>query len=373
MAELLNAFRYDGFAQLPAAYRSLTAAERAPRLAAARKQLGASTLLLAHNYQAAEIFDMADATGDSFKLSRDAAASDADHIVFCGVTFMAETADILTGGKRDVIIPSREAACPMAGMAELVQVRRAWDQLTQVLDPDAIAPITYMNSYADLKAWTGRMDGAICTSSNAHKVVHWALEQDRRVLFLPDEHLGHNTAWDLGHREGDWVVYNPWDPDLGGVSEEALERARFILWQGMCQVHARFTVEHVDEMRRLYPGIHVVVHPECKREVVAAADEAGSTEQIIDAVKRAGPGSTLAIGTEIHLVEHLQRRYPDRTIHQLCGEACLDCNAMRQVDPNYLTWVLEELAEGRVHNRVRVSEDDAHWARVALDRMLELA
>lgn len=374
MAEVLSAFRYDHFAQLPAPYRTLTRSERADRLARAREALGDSTLLLAHNYQDAEIYALADRTGDSFKLSKDAAATDAEHIVFCGVTFMAETADILTGGERNVIIPSREAACPMAGMAELVQVRRAWDELGAHLAPDEVAPITYMNSYADLKAFTGRMDGAICTSSNASKVVGWALDRGQKVLFLPDEHLGHNTAWDLGYRDPeDLVVYNPWDRELGGVTPEALERARFILWKGMCQVHARFGVSHVEEMRRLHPDVEIIAHPECKREVVAASDLSGSTEQIIQAVRDAPAGATLAIGTEIHLVEHLQKAHPDKTILQLCGEACLDCNAMRQIDPNYLLWVLEELAAGRVHNRVRVDAKDAHWARVALDRMLELA
>ena len=373
MAAALNLFRYDHFAQLPGPYRELSQPERAQRMAAARERLGDSTLLLAHNYQHHEIYRLADATGDSFKLSRFAADTNADHIVFCGVTFMAETADILTGGKRNVIIPSREAACPMAGMAEMVQVERAWDQLTSIVPPEDLLPITYMNSYADLKAFTGRHGGAICTSSNARRVMRWALEQDKRVLFLPDEHLGRNTALDLGLTEEELAVWNPWASSMGGLDAERVRDARVVLWKGMCQVHARFTVGHVNAMRAEHPGVEILVHPECVHEVVKAADRAGSTEEIIAWVKAAPAGATLAIGTEVHLVEHLQLDHPDKTIIQLCGEACLDCNAMRQVDPNYLTWVLEELADGRVHNRVTVAEGDAGWARVALERMLELA
>ncbi len=373
MAATLNLFRYDHFAQLPEAYRDLTEPERTQRIQAAADSLGDSTLILGHNYQHREIYEVADATGDSFKLSKIAAESQAENIVFCGVTFMAETADILTGGQRNVIIPSREAACPMAGMAEMVQVERAWDELMTVLDADDVVPITYMNSYADLKAFTGQMDGAVCTSSSSHPIFEWALDRGKKILFLPDKHLGHNTAWDLGYREGDWVKWNPWHPEFGGTTPEAVDEADFLLWDGMCQVHDRFRVEHVEAMRAEHDDITIIVHPECPREVVAAADMDGSTSQIIDAVENAPAGSTWAIGTEIHLIEHLQRECPDKTILQLCGEACLDCNAMRQNDPNYLTWVLEELADGTVHNRVDVPEEDRRWAQVALDRMLELA
>lgn len=373
MAQALNMFRYDHFAQLPEAYRNLTEAERTDRIRAAKERLGDSTLLLGHNYQHREIYDVADATGDSFKLSKIAAGSTAENIVFCGVTFMAETADILTEGQRNVVIPSREAACPMAGMAEMVQVEQAWEALMTAFDPSEIVPITYMNSYADLKAFTGRQGGAICTSSSSHPIFEWALDQSKKILFLPDKHLGHNTAWDLGMREGDWVKWNPWHPEFGGTTPEAVEEAQVILWEGMCQVHDRFRVEHVEEMRALYDDITIIVHPECPREVVAAADLSGSTSQIIEAVAEAPEGARFAVGTEIHLIEHLQREFPGKTILQLCGEACLDCNAMRQIDPNYLTWVLEELAEGRVHNRVQVSSEDRRWSKVALDRMLELA
>ena len=373
MAATLNMFRYDHFAQLPEAYRELTAAERTRRIQAAKDALGDSTVILGHNYQHKEIYQVADATGDSFGLSKFAAETEAENIVFCGVTFMAETADILTEGQRNVIIPSREAACPMAGMAEMVQVREAWEQITSVIPQDEIVPITYMNSYADLKAFTGQQDGAICTSSSSHPILQWAIDQGKKVLFLPDKHLGHNTAWDLGYREGDWVHWNPWHPDFGGTTPEAIQDAQFILWEGMCQVHDRFTPAHIQEMREAHPDATIIVHPECRREVVAASDMAGSTAQIIDAVKRAPAGSTWAIGTEIHLIEHLQVECPDKTIVQLCGDACLDCNAMRQIDPNYLTWILEELVQGRVHNRVQVSEEDRAWSKVALDRMLELA
>jgi quinolinate synthase len=372
MAEALNLFRYAHFAQLPEAYRDLDAGERVERIRRARDRLGDSTLILGHNYQHEEIYEIADVTGDSFTLSKRAAASEAENIVFCGVTFMAETADILTGGERNVVIPSREAACPMAGMAETVQVRQAWDELTQAIDPDEIAPVTYMNSYADLKAFTGRHDGAICTSSSAEEIFEWALDQDRKILFLPDKHLGHNTAHDLGFDDEDWVIWNPWHPDFGGTSPEAVQEARFILWEGMCQVHDRFAPEHVHRMREEHDDVDIVVHPECPREVVDLADHAGSTGQIIDHVEQAPAGSTIAIGTEVHLINHLQRHHDDKEIVQLCGEACLDCNAMRQIDPNYLTWVLEELVKGNVINSVEVPDEDREWSQVALDRMLDI-
>ncbi len=372
MAETLNLFRYAHFAQLPEPYRDLDRDERVERIHRARDRLGDSTLILGHNYQHEEIYDVADVTGDSFKLSKQAAASEAENIVFCGVTFMAETADILTEGERNVIIPSREAACPMAGMAEMVQVQQAWDQITREVPPDQIVPITYMNSYADLKAFTGRMDGAICTSSSSHEIFEWALDQGHKILFLPDKHLGHNTAHDLGYEDDDWVLWNPWHPEFGGTTPEDLRRARFVLWEGMCQVHDRFSLEHVEEMRRSHEDVDIVVHPECPREVVDAADYAGSTSQIIDHVERAPSGSTIAIGTEVNLINHLAREHEDKRIVQLCGEACLDCNAMRQIDPNYLTWVLEELVNGNVINPVTVDEDDREWSKVALDRMLTI-
>jgi len=373
MAETLNLFRYAHFAQLPEPYRDLSRQERDERIARARERLGDSTLVLGHNYQHEEIYERADFTGDSFLLSKRARDSEADNIVFCGVTFMAETADILTGGERNVVIPSREAACPMAGMAEMVQVEQAWDQLTRVVNPDEIVPITYMNSYADLKAFTGRMDGAICTSSSADEIFEWALGQDKKILFLPDKHLGHNTAYDLGFTDEDWVKWNPWHPNFGGTTEDAVDDARFILWDGMCQVHDRFSVEHVDGMRERHDDVKIIVHPECPREVVAAADFSGSTSQIIEYVEEAPAGSTIAIGTEVHLIEHLQRQTPDdKQVVQLCGDACLDCNAMRQIDPNYVTWVLEELVKGNVVNDVAIDDEDREWAKVALDRMLEI-
>jgi len=373
MAETLNLFRYAHFAQLPEPYRDLGPEQRAERIERARERLGDSTLILGHNYQHEEIYELADFTGDSFSLSKRARDAEVENIVFCGVTFMAETADILTGGDRHVIIPSREAACPMAGMAEMVQVEQAWDRLTKAVDPDEIVPITYMNSYADLKAFTGRMDGAICTSSSADEIFEWALDRDRKILFLPDKHLGHNTAHDLGFTEEDWVKWNPWHPEFGGTSEEAVEEARFILWDGMCQVHDRFTVDHVDRMLERYPDGEIIVHPECPRAVVEAADFAGSTSQIIDYVESADEDATIAIGTEKHLIEHLQRHTPEsKQVLQLCGDACLDCNAMRQIDPNYVTWVLEELVKGNVVNDVSVADEDREWSRVALDRMLEI-
>ena len=372
VAEPLNLFRYDHFAPLPQAYRSLAPAERDARIRAARGTLGERLLILGHNYQRWECNKFADALGDSFKLSRIAADSRAAHIVFLGVTFMAETADIVTGGGRNVIIPSMEASCPMAGMAETVQVERAWDQITSVIPPDELVPITYMNSYADLKAFTGRHDGAVCTSSNAYRVFDWAFAQGKRILFMPDEHLGMNTAEAHGLSDDDWVVWNPWDKDFGGVDSAKLARAKVVLWKGFCQVHERFKPHHVEAARAAHPDVKVVVHPDCRREVVRMADHVGSTEEILRVVREAPSGSAWAVGTEVHLVNYLQMIHPDKRILQLCGEACLDCNAMRQVDPNYLVWVLEELVAGRVVNRVSVPEETARWARVAVDRMLAI-
>src|SRR6056297_2350202 len=364
----LSLFKYDNLEQLPAAYRDLTEAERTPRIEAALDELGDDVVILGHNYQRREIVDHADFIGDSYALSKHAAEADAKYVVFGGVTFMAESADIITDDDQTVVLPCMEASCPMAGMAEALQVDAAWEQITAA-DPDSeIIPITYMNSYADLKAFCAEQGGLVCTSSNAHKAFEWAFERGDKVLFLPDKHLGENTAHRLG-MEDSIVEWNPWDPEAKDADE--LEDAEIVLWDGYCQVHERFTADHIAEVREDHPGANVVVHPECRREVVEAADVVGSTSTITETVADADPGETWAIGTEIHLAKHLDRWHDDVNVVPLCGDACMDCDAMRQIDPNYLTWVLEELAAGREHNVIEVAPEEKELAGVALDRMLE--
>lgn len=360
-------------AELPEPYRMLPEIEVARRTKAAKKALGEDLCLLVHNYQRDEVARFADAMGDSFQLSVFAKDSKAKHIVFAGVTFMAETADLVTDGERNVVIPSMEASCPMAGMSEMVQVSRAWDRLSQWTDTERVVPLTYMNSYADLKAFTGEMGGLICTSANSLKAMRWAFSRGDKVLFTPDRYLGLNTATWLGIPDEEIVLWNPWDPKgNGGLTREDVERAKVILWQGFCQVHERFKLEHVHEMREQHPDVRVIVHPECRREVVQAADAWGSTAVIEKWVGQQPAGSTLAIGTEIHMVRRLAAQHPDKTILQLCGDLCLDCNAMRQIDPRYLLWTLEELVDGNVVNRVRIDDEDRHWGKVAIERMLRL-
>lgn len=368
----LNLFRYT-FSPLPEEYWDIPELERVERTRKVKKYLGKDVLLLAHNYQRDEIVEFADFTGDSYQLSRFAAENrDARTVVFCGVSFMAETVDILCEGRKTVILPSMEASCPMAGMAELVQVEKAWEEVSDLIVAEDILPITYINSYADLKAFTAKHNGAVCTSSNALAVFQWALHQNRRIFFYPDQNLGLNIWLRAGQTESDTLLWNPWESRLGGNSPEKIKKTRLFLWRGFCQVHDRFKVEHVREVKAKYPDIKVLVHPECIREVVALADVVGSTSQIIRAVEKAPSGTKWAIGTEFHLVNRLKNRHPEQFIIPLGCEVCIDCNAMQQIDPNYLLWVMEELAEGRVHNRIRVEEEDAHWARVALQRMLAI-
>ena len=361
-------------AELPAEYQALPQPEVDRRTAAAKRALGDDLVLLAHNYQRDDIVKWADATGDSFQLSVFAKRSKAKHIVFAGVTFMAETADLVTDGERNVVMPSMEASCPMAGMSEMVQVVRAWDRLSQWTDTSRVVPVTYMNSYADLKAFTGENGGLICTSSNSVAAYRWAFERGDKILFTPDRHLGHNTAKFLGIPDDQIVFWNPWDPKNsgGGLAPEDVERAKVIAWQGFCQVHDRFKVEHVDMMRREFPGIKVIVHPECRREVVEAADAWGSTAAIEKWVKEQPAGSVIAVGTEIHMVRRLAAQNPDKQVHQLCGPMCLDCNAMRQIDPRYMLWTLEELVAGNVVNRIDVDDADRAPAKLAIERMLAL-
>jgi len=372
-----NLWRHMGtLAELPAAYHEVTPADVAARTRAAIDTLGDDLMLLAHNYQRDDVVQWAHALGDSFQLAVHAKRSKAKHIVFAGVTFMAETADLVTDGERNVIMPSMEASCPMAGMSEMVQVARAWERLAEWTDTDAIVPVTYMNSYADLKAFTGQHGGLICTSSNSVKAYEWAFAQhpDAKILFTPDKHLGHNTAKFVGIPDEQIVRWNPWDIDGngGGLSADDIARAKVILWEGFCQVHDRFSLDHVAEMRRDYPGVKIMVHPECRREVVEAADAWGSTAVIESWVAEQAAGSTLAIGTEIHMVKRLAAQHPDKQIMQLCGPQCLDCNAMRQIDPRYLMWTLEELVDGRVVNRIAIDDADRAPGKLAIERMLAL-
>lgn len=364
----LSLFKYGNLAQLPDTYRGLNERERTERIAAARDELGDDVVVLAHNYQRRELVERADFVGDSYELSKRAAESSAEYVVFAGVTFMAESADIITDDDQTVLLPSMEASCPMAGMAEALQVDAAWAELTAAAGDRDIVPVTYMNSYADLKAFCAEQGGLVCTSSNAHRAFEWAFERGDAVLFLPDKHLGENTAHRLGI--GDRTVeWDPWDAEGRAAADVA--DADVILWDGYCQVHERFRVDHVEQARAEHDA-QVVVHPECRREVVEAADRSGSTSEICDTVANAEPGETWAVGTEIHLVRHLQRWHPEVNVVPLCGDACMDCNAMRQIDPNYLTWILEELAAGRPRNAVEVAPREKELAAVAMERMLEL-
>ena len=362
---------------LPEGYTNSTEEDLARRIAAAKDALGSDLIILGHHYQRDEVMRWADARGDSFGLSRTAAATtDARYVVFCGVHFMAESADILTSAGQQVILPDLNAGCSMADMADLDSVEEAWEAIAAVTDIETVVPITYMNSSAALKAFVGMKGGAVCTSSNARKVISWALEKHggpaghAKLLFFPDQHLGRNTAFQLGFGSGDMAV---WDPrrELGGLDEASIKESRFLLWKGHCSVHQRFRPEQVEAFRNEHPNGRVIVHPECAHEVVQLADEVGSTDHIIASVGKAPAGSVLAIGTEIHLVQRLADDHPQLTIKSLDPLVC-PCSTMFRIDAAHLCWVLEELAAGRVVNRISVDEEVARWARVALQRMLDI-
>jgi quinolinate synthase len=347
------------------------------RARAAKEALGGRVFILGHHYQRDEVIQFADVTGDSFKLARDAAARpEAEYIVFCGVHFMAESADILTSPDQLVVLPDLAAGCSMADMARLSQVEDCWDALADAGVADAVVPVTYMNSSADIKAFCGRHGGAVCTSSNAEVALEWAFAQkpdapDTKVLFLPDQHLGRNTAvLKLGMSLDDCVVWDPRLPD-GGVSPEELAAARMILWKGHCSVHGRFSADVVDELRRTRPGIRVIVHPECTHEVVTRADLVGSTEFIIKTIEAAPAGSSWAVGTELNLVQRLAREHPEQEIAFLDRFVCY-CSTMNRIDLPHLVWTLESLADGVVVNRISVDPETERHAQVALQRMLDL-
>jgi len=344
------------------------------RAVAAKEALGERLFVLGHHYQRDEVIQFADVTGDSFKLARDAAGRpEAEFIVFCGVHFMAESADILTAPTQQVVLPDLAAGCSMADMARLAQVEDCWDALADAGLADSVVPITYMNSSADIKAFCGRHGGAVCTSSNADVALEWAFDQkpDAKVLFLPDQHLGRNTAvLKLGMSLDDCVVWDPRQPG-GGVQPDALAQARMILWKGHCSVHGRFSVDVIDELRARTPGIKILVHPECTHEVVTRADLVGSTEFIIKTVEAAPPGSSWAIGTELNLVQRLARQHPEQHIAFLDRNVCY-CSTMNRIDLPHLVWALESLVDGVVVNRIQVDPDTERDAQVALQRMLDL-
>lgn len=356
---------------LPDEYANMTDEEADERIRLADTLLGDRLVILGHHYQVDEIIKFADYTGDSFKLSQESAArTDAEFVVFCGVHFMAESADILGGEHQHVILPNLTAGCSMADMVNLEQVGDLWDTLEEVTDARCV-PVTYMNSSAAIKAFCGEYDGSVCTSSNCAKVFEWALTQGDKIIFFPDEHLGRNTALAMGFSEDDLMVWNPLIPPEDNDLEK-LKRCKFILWKGWCSVHGRFSVEQIELARRDFPDVTVIVHPECRHEVVAKADGFGSTAYIVKRVNEAAPGTAWAIGTEINLVSRLAKQHPDKTIFCLDPIVC-PCSTMYRIQPQYLAWALENLLQGNIVNEIKVPEREKQFARKALDRMLSLA
>ena len=357
---------------IPRSYLGLPPDEVDARIRAARAALGERLVVLGHHYQRDEVIQYADFTGDSFKLAQHAADQrDAGFVLFCGVHFMAESADILTPPGVSVVLPNMAAGCSMADMADPGDVYAAWDEMTAALGAETrIIPITYMNSAASLKAFVGKREGIVCTSSNAPKTFEYAFERGEKVLFFPDQHLGRNTGYEMGIPLDEMVTWD-WRRPLGGLAPEQLERARVILWKGHCSTHQRFSVEQIAQARAERPGVNVIVHPECSWEVVQAADASGSTERIIQTVSAAPAGSVWGVGTEINLVKRLNDEHPDKTVFCLDPVVC-PCSTMYRIHPAYLAWTLEGLAQGHVINRVQVDEETREWSLVALERMLAL-
>ena len=360
---------------LPERYTSATEDELASMIGAAKAALGSRLFVLGHHYQRDEVMRWADARGDSFGLSRIAAGqAEAEFIVFCGVHFMAESADVLTGDHQQVLLPDLNAGCSMADMADIDQVEEAWDELARVVDVDGLIPVTYMNSAAALKAFVGRHGGAVCTSSNARAVLTWALDRGQgrgdRVLFFPDQHLGRNTGFELGYGADDMRVWNP-RLALGGLTDREVKESTLLLWKGHCSVHQRFRPAHVESFRAEYPDGIVMVHPECAHEVVELGDVVGSTDAIIRAVAAAPSGSVIGVATEIHLVNRLDHESPDKTVVCLDPLVC-PCSTMSRIDPQHLAWILEGLVDGEVRNRIVVDAETSEWAKVALERMLAI-
>jgi quinolinate synthase len=344
------------------------------RIAAARAALGDECVVLGHHYQRDEVIRFSDYQGDSYRLSQQAARAKGKYIVFCGVHFMAESADVLARPGQSVILPDLNAGCSMADMAEIGQVEDAWEQFVKLgITDDAgtgMTPITYMNSTAAIKAFCGERNGVVCTSSNARGAFNWAFAKTPKIFFLPDQHLGRNTGYAMGIPLSDMVVWDPYMP-MGGQSAERLRAAKVILWKGHCSVHQRFLSEHVDKVRARYPGIKVIAHPECRWEVCQKADSLGSTDVIRKFVADQPSGSAIAIGTEIHLINRLAKQHPDKTVITLDDSGCL-CTTMFRISPQHLCWALENLVDGKIVNQITVKDRDKHWAKVALDRMLEI-
>ena len=356
---------------LPERYIDASLDDLADRIAAAKATLGDRVFVLGHHYQRDEVIAFADARGDSYKLSVLAQERpEAEYIIFCGVHFMAESADILTADHQQVVLPDLNAGCSMADMANIDQVEDAWDSLADVTDTERLVPITYMNSSAAIKAFVGLHGGAVCTSSNARAVLEWALDRGDQVLFFPDQHLGRNTGIDMGFSPDDMRVWNP-RLDLGGLTEAEAKESTFLLWKGHCSIHQRFSAEQVASFRAEHPDGLVVIHPEAPHEAVSVADEVGSTSRIIQVVEAAPAGSTIAIGTEIHLVNRLAKENPDKTVVSLDPLIC-PCSTMNRIDLPHLAWVIEELVAGRVQNRISVDEGTEECARAALQRMLDI-
>ena len=371
---VLTAYEKDHIAErqpLPDRYLGLSDDEMDARIAAARAVLGRRLVILGHHYQRDEVIKFADYTGDSFKLARQVSQHpDADFIIFCGVHFMAESADVLSADHQQVLLPDLAAGCSMADMADIDQLEACWQDLEQ-MGCTRVVPVTYINSAAAVKAFCGEHGGVVCTSSNAAATLRWAWERGEQILFLPDQHLGRNSAYQMGVPLDQMVV---WDPHeiWGGHDAQELDRKRIILWKGHCSVHTRFTARQIENIRREHPGVRVIVHPEVPWEVVQAADEAGSTEHIITQVRNSPVGSVWAVGTEIHLVNRFAHQMqPDRTVLSLDQFGCL-CSTMFRVSPNHLLWTLEGLVDGQVHNRIVVPDDRKYWTKVALDRMLTI-
>ncbi len=371
-----NKVRFNMFRMqkpLPAYFNEAEDSELINSIKKSKEILGNSLYILGHHYQRDEIIQFADARGDSLALSRLAAQqTEAKYIVFCGVHFMAEAADILTSESQTVILPDLNAGCSMADMANIDEVTFCWDTLGNFIDMDNVVPITYMNSAANLKAFVGKNNGSVCTSSNAKAIVTWALNksQSTKILFFPDQHLGRNTAFDLGFGKKDMVVWDPHE-ELGGNDKEAIEDATFILWKGHCSIHQRFDIKHVEQFRKDYPKGLVVVHPECSHEVVEIADLVGSTDFIIKTVKNGNPGDVFGVGTEIHLVNRLASENSDKTVISL-DPLIWPCATMFRIDLKHLAWILDSLVKGEVKNRVTVEPTTAEFAKRALDRMLEI-
>jgi len=364
---------------LPQIYKELSDSELRVRIQSAKEALGARVVILGHHYQQDAVIEFADFIGDSFELSRNAARQKtAEFVIFCGVHFMAESADVLTSENVKVILPDLGAGCSMADMANIDQTLECWDQLRDVSPGQVIVPVTYMNSSAAIKAFVGQHGGAVCTSSNCRNVLEWALaggaggstDKKIKVLFFPDQHLGRNTALAMGYSADSMIV---WDPtkDFGGNDPQEVERSTFVLWKGHCSVHQLFRPEHVDQARAKYPGIKVIVHPECRREVVDKSDLAGSTAYIVQQINAAPAGTQWAVGTEVHLVNRLAREHPEQRIIVLSDCQCL-CTTMYRIDLQHLCWVIENLVEGRVVNQIKVEAETRKWALVGLDRMLEI-